>query len=483
MLDSPYMDNFTLVIVGITGNLAQIKLIPTLYDLVAGGHLSCSFSIVGVGRRKMDGKQFEHFISETLRKPNRHHQHEIDPLVEKKLLSHLSYHSLDFAEETSYKALQNTLDKFPEKNRMYYLATYPSLYPTIFRHLATHGLTKTKNGWVRLLIEKPIGGDASSAHEVNALLTEYFTEDQIFRLDHYLGKETLQNILTFRFANGVMEPLMDAEHIDHIQVTASEDFGIGARGQYYDANGALKDVGQNHILQMIALSTMSSPDKFENEPVTKRRVEVLEHLTPDPDRLVFGQYNGYLNEPSVDPHSKTDTFFAFRTHITDGRFKDIPIYVRAGKYLTRTATEVAIVFKNPVHRLFANLESGLDPNILVYRLQPNEGIVLKILTKVPGHELKLQESFMQFCYRDVAGELPDAYERLLVDALKGDQTFFNDAPEVEAQWRFIDPLVNAKKSMPVYPYARGTWGPHEADELIARDHRSWYEPSTVFCAI
>ncbi len=478
------MENFALVIVGITGNLAQIKLIPTLYDLVAGGLLNCTYSVVGIGRTPMNTAQFKSYISDVLHRPNRHHNHSIDPTIEKKLLDHMEYIPLDFTQSSSYEKLAKKLTIMPERNRMYYLATYPSLYATIFKELAAHNLTSQEHGWVRVLIEKPIGEDTTSSREVNNLLSQYFVEDQIFRLDHYLGKETLQNILTFRFANGVMEPLMDAEHIDHIQVTASEDFGIGARGSYYDVNGALKDVGQNHLLQMIALSTMSSPEKFENAAVTEKRVEALTSLIPEPEKIVFGQYEGYVTEAAVSPQSKTETFFAFRTHHHHGRFANIPIYVRAGKYLTRTATEVAIVFKNPAHRLFSHLESGLDPNILVYRIQPNEGIVLKMLTKVPGHELKLQESFMQFCYRDVtANPLPDAYERLIVDAFNGDQTFFNDAPEVEAQWKFIDPLVQVKQNLPIHEYARGSWGPEVADELIQADGRSWYEPSTVFCSI
>lgn len=476
------MDSFTLVIFGITSNLAQIKLIPTLYDLVKGEYLDCDFKIIGVGRKNYSPAEFKQYISATLRAPNRHHTHPIEAAVEAKLLNHLTYLPADLTDPKSYQKLSQMIDqKSACHNRMFYLATFPSLFESIFTHLKSAGLTNQNNGWARLLIEKPIGTDRDSASALNSLLTKYFTEDQIFRLDHYLGKETLQNILTFRFSNGILEPLMNAEHIDHIQVTASEDFGIGLRGSYYDQNGAIKDVGQNHLLQMIALSTMDAPAAFTDESVTGERVKLLQNLVPEPDTLVLGQYEGYHGEKDVAKGSDTETYFAFRTHIQNERFKNIPIYVRAGKYLARTATEVAIVFKNSPERIFSHLKSGLDPNILIYRIQPSEGIVLKIMTKQPGHQLALEESYMQFCYPHK--DLPDAYERLIVDALRGDQTFFNDAAEVDAQWAFTDPLIAAKHGVTPLIYPRGSWGPKAADELMEKDGHCWYEPSTAFCQI
>jgi glucose-6-phosphate 1-dehydrogenase len=388
------MDSFTLVIFGITSNLAQIKLIPTLYDLVKGNLLDCDFKIIGVGRKAYSPSEFKKYISTTLRAHNRHHTHPIDEDVESKLLDHLTYLPADLTDLENYQKLASLIDQKSEcHNRMFYLATFPSLFESIFTNLKKAGLTDQKNGWARLLIEKPIGTDRDSAAALNDLLTKYFTEDQIFRLDHYLGKETLQNILTFRFSNGILEPLMNAEHIDHIQVTASEDFGIGLRGSYYNQNGAIKDVGQNHLLQMIALSTMDAPSAFTNVSVTGELVKLLHNLVPEPETLVLGQYEGYHAEKDVAESSDTETYFAFRTHIENDRFKNIPIYVRAGKYLARTATEVAIVFKNSPERIFSHLKSGLDPNILIYRIQPSEGIVLKIMTKKPGHELELEESY------------------------------------------------------------------------------------------
>lgn len=476
------MESFSLVIFGITSNLAQIKLIPTLYDLVAGRHFDCDFQVIGIGRSQQSRAAFKAFVGRALRAPNRHHTHPIDVKIERELLAHLTYLPADLTDKQSYLALKTILDRQSIPNRMFYLATFPSLYASIFHHLHSAGLTDTSRGWSRLLIEKPIGTDRDSARAINALLTDHFTEDQIFRLDHYLGKETLQNILTFRFGNGLLEPLINSRHLDHIQVTAAEDFGIGLRGSYYDQNGALKDVGQNHLLQMIALSTMDAPPVYSNQAVTANRVAVLRALTPEPETLITGQYAGYHDELHVAHSSRTETFFAFRTHLQSTRFRDVPIYVRGGKYLARTATEIALIFKNSPTRLFSHLESGLDPSILIYRLQPNEGIVLRILTKIPGHTLSLQESYMQYCYPRNP-DLPDAYERLIIDALRGDQTFFNDAAEIDAQWAFTDPLVSALHSQTPVIYPRGSWGPPGAEALLGQDGRCWYEPSTAFCAI
>lgn len=277
------------------------------------------------------------------------------------------------------------------------------------------------------------------------------------------------------------EPLMNSEHIDHIQITAAEDFGIGKRGGYYDSVGALKDVGQNHLLQMLALSTMSDPGHFTNEDITRERINILKALKPMPESIIYGQYKGYLEEGDVETNSKSDTYFAFKTFIDNERLKDVPIYIRGGKMLKQTVTEVSIIFKLPVNRIFSDIDCGLEHNVLIYRIQPNEGIVLKILAKSPGHEKKIVPSFMQFCYKQLEGEPADPYEKLVNDALKGDQTFFNDAPEVEAQWAFIDPLCENRRNLIVY--SKGSWGPREADELIEKDDRQWLEPSLEFCAL
>jgi glucose-6-phosphate 1-dehydrogenase len=264
-------------------------------------------------------------------------------------------------------------------------------------------------------------------------------------------------------------------------VTALEDFGIGLRGGYYDLVGALKDVGQNHLLQMAALTTMDKPDDYTNPAITQKRIDLIQSLIPDPERIVFGQYRGYLSEKNVRPDSKTDTFFAFRTFSKIDRLKDVPIYVRAGKFLARTATEVSVVFKNNPGNLISPTQKNDSPNVLIYRIAPNEGIVLRFLTKIPGPDLKLENEYMQFCYRNMGKMLPDPYLRLLLDALRGDQTFFIDAPEVEAQWRFTDQL-SIKNTNPEI-YEPGSWGPGGADKLIESDGRKWLEPSVSFCAL
>ncbi|MBI2040391.1 glucose-6-phosphate dehydrogenase [Candidatus Microgenomates bacterium] len=482
------MDSFALIIFGITGNLAQIKLIPVLYDMAEKNLLPEGMSIIGVARGDMSKIEFQKYFHEVLQMENIHHKHPIKEEVFEKLCQKLHYVNGNIDDPNLYLKLKEYMKHLTKKglscnNRIYYLATYPDLYHHIFENLQKNSMNKSDKGWVRIMIEKPIGHDLKSARELNNLLLNYFTEDQIYRLDHYLGKETLQNILTFRFTNDIFEPLINKDFIEHIQITASEDFGIGKRGGYYDQVGALKDVGQNHQLQMLAFATMDAPSEFTNEAVTKERIKILKSLTPLPDKVVYGQYEGYRKEENVDPESNIDTFYALKTYINSKRFRDVPVYIRAGKKLKQTATEISLVFKNPTYRLFKKISGGDEPNILIYRIQPNEGIVLKILTKVPGHEIKLKPEYMQYCYRidPHTHYIPDPYERLLIDTIRGDQTFFNDAEEVEAQWAFIDSLI-ATRSKP-HTYKPGTWGPKEADKLLEEDGREWLEPSMEFCRI
>lgn len=479
------MDSFALIIFGITGNLAQIKLIPVLYDMAEKGLLPKNMSIIGTGRKPFNTTEFKKYFHKTLHLQNIHHQHEIKEEVFNKLSERVHYLPGSLDDPNFYPKLKSFLNKLGKNcdNRIYYLATYPQLYPSIFKNLKKIGMNSQGSGFVRLMIEKPIGNDLSSARKLNKLLLKYFTEDQIYRLDHYLGKETIQNILTFRFSNDIFEPLINKDNIDHIQITATESFGIGKRGGYYDAVGALKDVGQNHQLQMLAFATMNAPSEFSSEAITRERIKILKSLTPLPGKVVFGQYEGYTKKENIAPDSKTDTFYAFKTYIGNGRFKDVPIYIRAGKKLKQTVTEISIVFKNPLNRLMKNLRSSDEPNVLIYRIQPNEGIVLKIITKKPGHKVDIEPSYMQFCYRfdPHTHYIPDPYERLLIDTIRGDHTFFNAAEEVEAQWAFIDPLAEKRKKPIIYK--PGSWGPKEADELIRADGRQWLEPSMDFCRI
>lgn len=475
------MNSLAFVIFGITSNLAQIKIIPVLYDMIDKNILPEDIEIIGTARSPMIQEEFENYFHSVLHQENRHHKHDIHEPILKKLFKKIRYINGDLEDPEFYQKIKDSLNHKTDRNLIFYLATYPKLYEDIFNNLKKSGLASQDKNWVRLIIEKPIGMDLPSAKKLNNLLLKFFDDNQVYRLDHYLGKETLQNVLTFRFANGIFEPLMNKKYIDHIQVSALEDFGIGKRGNYYDPTGALKDVGQNHLLQMLTLPCMDAPSQFIQKAVIKERQKIIKNLIPFPKSLVLGQYKGYLKEENVIPGSQTDTFFAFKTEINNARFKGIPIYVRGGKKLKATATEISIVFKNPINRLFRHLEIGEEPNILTYRIQPNEGIILHILTKKPKHDLELHNSYMQFCYpqNHLEHSFPDAYERLIVDVIRGDQTFFNNAAEVESEWKFTDELL--QNNPKPCSYKPGTWGPKEANELIEKDGRKWLEPSTQVC--
>jgi glucose-6-phosphate 1-dehydrogenase len=473
------MDKLELVILGITGNLAQIKLLPALYDMEKSNLLPPGAKVTGIGRKNFTQTGFAEFVSAALRAENRHHRHAIDPQIEKRLLHKITYLMGDFTDPGLYSTLDQ---KLTLPDRIYYLATYPSLYETIFSALSTHHLLEKGNTSHRLMVEKPIGNDLPSSRHLNQVLTSFFTEDQIYRLDHYLGKETMQNILTFRFGNGIFEPIMNKDYIDHIQITSAEDFGIGQRGAYYDAVGELRDVGQNHRLQMAVLALMKAPEEFTNQSITRERIRALKSLRLIPESLVLGQYDGYLGESRVKSDSKTDTFYAFKAYLDNTRFENVPIYFRGGKSMQRTVTEISIVFKNHSLKMFNQIYNpAIKKNVLVYRIQPDEGIVLKILAKSPGSKMSVEESYMQFCYRNVTPNLPDPYESLINDVLLGDQTYFNAAAEVEAEWEQIDKLLQCHPKLETY--ARGSWGPKKADEMIQKDGFNWLMPSELFCQI
>ncbi|MCL5020017.1 MAG: glucose-6-phosphate dehydrogenase (NADP(+)), partial [Patescibacteria group bacterium] len=354
-------DPLVFVIFGITSNLAQIKLIPAFYDMEEKGILPAEMKIIGNARTPMSEEEFCNYLAKVLNTQNIHHQHPIKQDILKRLLERFNYLPGHLDDPGLYGDLKKEISSFSKK--IFYLATYPDLYHHIFENLHKVGLEKGNGGFTRIMIEKPIGSDLSSAKKLNQLLLKYFSEEQIYRLDHYLGKETLQNILTFRFANDIFEPLINASNIDHIQITASENFGIGKRGGYYDQVGALKDVGQNHQLQMLAFATMQAPKEFTSKAVTAERIKILKSLVPMPEKIVFGQYEGYTKEEHVDQNSETETFYALKTYLNSERFKDMPIYIRAGKKMAQTATEISIIFKNPVNKMFRN--TGDEPNVLI----------------------------------------------------------------------------------------------------------------------
>ncbi|MGI5840857.1 MAG: glucose-6-phosphate dehydrogenase [Patescibacteria group bacterium] len=455
------MKKFLIVVFGITSNLAKVKLIPALFELFAKGYVK-DVCIIGLSHRERSREDYKRLVRESIKEKVRGCRNED---VEE-FLSKFQFLSGDVENSKLYEDLKESIYINGEcDNRIFYLATHPNLYGSIFKFLNKSGLTNKSQGRSRLMIEKPLGYDLESAKKLNMLLGKYYSEDQIFRIDHYLGKETIQNILAFRFGNKLFDSIMDAEHIDHIQITAAETIGVESRSSYYDQVGALKDVGQNHLLQMLTFSTMEEPKNFDNTGITEARLKVLEALVPKDTSLVLGQYVGYKDENGA----KTNTFFALKTELSRGRFKGIPIYLRAGKKLKEDVAEIAIVFKN----------EGRKKNVLFFRVQPNEGVIVRIMVKKPGLGLSLEEGLMQFCYKSLNRKLANPYVKLIFDALNEDQTFYNDSSEVEAQWKFIDGL-NAENQLPI-SYKPGTWGPKEAEELIKRDGREWIEPSGMYC--
>lgn len=455
------MMDLNIVIFGVTGNLAEIKLIPALFELWISDKIPGSTTIFGLSHRKRANDELFEMISKSLKQRYK----EADDEKIKAFFERFRFLSGDLSEVSVYKELRQKITE-SKGNIIYYLATHPVLYQGIFENLDKEKLNNNANGWVKIMIEKPIGNDLESAKKLNALFKKYYREKQIFRIDHYLAKDTIQNILAFRFHNEVFESAWNRQKIDHIQITVAESFGAELRSAYYDSVGALKDVGQNHVLQMLAFTVMGRPKKFDNKGVTAKRMGVFRNLVPDPDSLVLGQYDNYSKDGL-----NTNTFFAFKTKLKNGKFKDVPIYVRGGKKLTKTVAEISVVFR----------KRGVDQaNVLTFRIQPNEGIVLEMAVKKPGLDMKCERGAMQFCYHQL-GRLNDAYVRLLMDAITGEQTYFNDAMEIEAEWKFIDSLNSDKKT--VIPYSQGTWGPKEADELINRDGREWLEPSQDLCRI
>ncbi len=486
MVTSPFADPFTFVIFGGSGDNSYQKIYPAIYDIAEKKLLPEEFAIVATGRR-FTHKEFLSFFQHSLTSDNRHHKHSVDNEFFKFLEKKIYFFPGDSNDPKFYKELDNFLKKLekeglPGGNRLFYLGLPQTIYPVVFENLKKSGLSKNNTGWTRILVEKPIGSDLQTAKKYDKLFLEVFSEEQIFRLDHYLGKETLENILSLRFDNEIFENTLNFQNLDHIQVTAAENFGIAKRGKFYDETGALKDVGQNHILQMVALATMEKPKNDTDRAVVGERMKLIQNLLIDPEDVVYGQYgrgvvNGthaisYREEENVAAESETDTFFAIKATPSQGQFKNVPIYIRAGKQMETWVTEISYVFKS----------KNLGDNVLTVRVQPNEGVALKIMTKKPGYKKVLEPTLMQFCYKHhFKGETFDAYEKLIQDAFVGKRTAFNSSSEIEAEWKVIDPL--AANRTPIRFYEAGSWGPKEAFDLIEKDGRKWIEPYAAFCMI
>jgi glucose-6-phosphate 1-dehydrogenase len=469
-----------MVIFGASGDLTMRKLFPALYSLAYRQLLPAKFGIVGVARTEETDDEFRERMKAAVQEFGRDDFRED---VWEWLADGMHYVAGEDKLPEALRELEQ--HRGTTGNRVYYLAVPPPAFPSIVEWVGKH---RARKGWTRLIVEKPFGHDLESAQELNALLHRCFDESEIFRIDHYLGKETVQNMLALRFANGIFEPIWNRQFVDHIQITVAETLGIEARAEYYEQAGAIRDIFQNHLLQLIALTAMEPPIDFSADSVRNEKVKVLKAIhTPGPKHVVRGQYGpgyiegqevpGYREEEGVDPSSLTETFVAMKLFVDNWRWADTPIYVRAGKRLARRETTIAIQFNRAPHPPFEEAAAeGMRPNVLLIHIQPDEGVSLAIGAKVPGQGLQIRTVHMDFLYGGAfRTDLPEAYERLLVDCMRGDASLFTREDEVIEQWKLVDAIVaHWRRDRPSFPnYAAGTWGPPSSDELLHRDGRSW----------
>ncbi len=489
-----------MVIFGATGDLTHRKLLPALYNLALEHPLPAGFSVVGFARRPYSDEEFRQQALESINAYSR--QKPVNLQVWDSFAAGIRYLQSDFHEPEGYERLNNLLNALDHErgtsgNRIFYLSTPPSQYPEIIQRLGAAGLNKSRKGWTRIIIEKPFGHDLASARELNRQVGRVFKEEQVYRIDHYLGKETVQNILVFRLANGIFEPVWNRRYVDHVQITVAENLGIEGRGGYYEESGAIRDMVQNHVLQLLTLVAMEPPIAFDAGAVRDEKVKVLHALQPLSGRdavtnIIRAQYgpgwvggrevHGYTEETGVSPSSTTETYVVLKVFVDNWRWAGVPFYLRTGKHLPKRVSEIAIQFKQAPLMLFKHSEAHgqVEPNVLTMRIQPDEGISLKFGAKVPGSEMQIRSVNMDFFYgSSFVREQPEAYERLLLDCMIGDSTLFTRRDEVEAAWIFIQGILDEWKNEPretIQIYESGSWGPQAADEFIWRDGRRWRRP-------
>ncbi|RAQ94920.1 glucose-6-phosphate dehydrogenase [Thermogemmatispora tikiterensis] len=497
------------VIFGATGDLTRRKLLPTLAHLMHAHPQPQGFVVVAFARRPFTQEQWRQLVVQALAE-NSPPELGLDEEARQSFAQRTFYCQANLNESAGYQKLAQLLEQLDQQyqtrgNRIFYLAIPPDLYAPVVHMLGENGLVHRPHGghranhhgpWSRVIIEKPFGRDLPSAQKLNREIARILHEDQIYRIDHYMGKETVQNILAMRFSNGIFEPLWNQKYIDHVQILVAEDIGIGGRAEYYDEAGAIRDMVQNHIFQVLCLTAMEPPVAFEADAIRDEKVKLLRAIPPlTPEevahQVVRGQYTrgtingqevpGYREEDGIPADSSTETFVALKLFIENWRWADVPFYIRTGKRLPKRSTEVTIQFKRVPHLLYKPSEAReLIPNRLTVRIQPEEGITLKFGAKVPGAAQRLKSVDMTFSYATAfQTEPPDAYERLIADCMLGDSTLFIRRDEIETAWRIIDSITTAWQQMPadnVRPYAAGTWGPAEAEELIRRDGREWDTP-------
>ncbi len=490
-------ENCVLVIFGASGDLTKRKLLPALYSLENQELLPEKFAIFGLGRTEIKLNDFRASMKEAIIEfsESSEPKENLDNFLEK-----LFYRYIDATQPDSYKEFISELNEIRSKNSisgntLFYLSTPPSLYGVIPKNLALHNLNCEKDGWKRVVIEKPFGYDLKTAGELNELLKKDWNENQIYRIDHYLGKETVQNVLVTRFSNGIFEPLWNRNYVHHVEITSAESIGVEKRGGYYESSGALRDMVQNHLLQLVSLIAMEPPSSMESDSIRNETVKVLQSLRSLKEEeikniAIRGQYmaskikgeqvKGYREEDGVKPNSKTETFVALKFYIDNWRWGGVPFYIRTGKRLPTRVTEAVIHFKPTPHYLFATNDICKNCNQLVLRIQPDEGILLKFGMKVPGAGFDVQNVNMDFHYSDLCNQrVPTAYERLLYDALIGDSTLYARGDAVMAAWKFLQPVLDAWKDdsdIPIYGYPAGSWGPENVDKLIEEPEMTWRYP-------
>lgn len=484
-------DNNCIVIFGASGDLTHRKLIPALYNLYKIGRLSENFSVLGVARSELNDETFREKMREALI-----HNEETTPETLDAFCSHLYYQAVNTSDAQDYGKLVPRLDDLHDKyktcgNTLYYMSTPPSLYGVIPECLAAHGLNTEEYGWKRIIVEKPFGYDEKTAQALDVQIHRFFEEHQIYRIDHYLGKETVQNLLVLRFSNGWFEPLWNRNFIDYVEITGAESIGVEERGGYYDGSGAMRDMFQNHLLQVLAMVAMEPPAIINANSMRDEVAKVMHSLRPltaeDMEHnLVLGQYTaaeingkmekGYLEEKGVPEDSRTETYIALRCEIENWRWAGVPFYVRTGKRLPARVTEIVIHFKTTPHPVFSQ---NAPENKLIIRIQPDEAISMRFGLKKPGAGFEAKEVSMDFRYADLAGaQVLTAYERLLLDAMKGDATLFARTDAVHAAWKFVQPILDYKANGGrIHEYEAGTWGPVAADKLIAKQGKVWRKPT------
>lgn len=484
-----------MIIFGGTGDLTHRKLLPAIYNLTHSGKLPENFAIVSIGRKDIDSETYRQEAYNSIIKFSRFKK--IDENLWSEIAKRLYYKKLEFHDSAGYDELNNFLKGLDKTyntkgNRIYYLAVAPEYFDTITEELNDHNLVKNDNSWQRLIIEKPFGRDLISARRLNDRISKVFGENSTYRIDHYLGKEMIQNLMVLRFANSIFEPLWNNRYIDNIQISSGETVGVENRGGYYDEAGALKDMVQNHMLQLLTLTALEPPMNLNSSSIRDEKVKILrslEEITPekiktDIIRAQYGEgYHGrsklksYISENKVSTFSNTETFVALKLYVENFRWAGVPFYIRTGKRLSTKSTEIIVQFKSIPKVLYSKEHQNLNPNILVIKVQPTEGIYFKFNTKMPGTENNIIPVQMDFCQScQFESNTPEAYERLLLEVMNGDNTLFTSWNEVEYSWKFVDSIAsmwkNENSSLPIYE--SGSFGPKEADALLARDNRHWW---------